>query len=142
MAIGSRTLAARLPEFTVHARLYRSVLGSVFNAAVRQGGIKGISDTQCGFKLFPRDVARELFSYASIDGFGLETAALRVYEAKTGMSDFYERLDREEKDLPPPPPEGIDWDFEDEEELKRRFPRLCHLYLVPPDEEEVAGREG
>ena len=41
-----------------------------------------------------------------VDGFGLDAAALRVYEAKTGMSDFYDRLDREEKDAPPPPPEG------------------------------------
>jgi hypothetical protein len=71
-----------------------------------------------------------------VDGFGLDAAAVRVYEAKTGMSDFYERLDREEEDLPPPPPEGVDWDFEDEEEMKRRFPRLCHLYLNPPEEEQ------
>jgi hypothetical protein len=70
-----------------------------------------------------------------VDGFGLDAAAVRVYEAKTGMSDFYERLDREEEDLPPPPPEGVDWDFEDEEEMKHRFPRLCHLYLNPPEEE-------
>ena len=54
MAIGSRALAARLPNFVVHARVYRSVLGSLFNAAVRQGGIKDIADTQCGFKLFRR----------------------------------------------------------------------------------------
>ena len=26
-----------------------------------------------------------------------------------------------------------DFDFEAEEELKRRYPRLCHLYLVPAD---------
>ncbi|HET8720644.1 MAG TPA: dolichyl-phosphate beta-glucosyltransferase [Nitrospira sp.] len=82
MAIGSRALAARLPEFTVHARLYRSVLGSLFNAAVRQGGIKGIADTQCGFKLFPRDVAQELFSYASIDGFGFDLEVLYVAQRR------------------------------------------------------------
>lgn len=72
-----------------------------------------------------------------VDGFGLDAAAVRVYEAKTGMSDFYERLDRAEKDLPPPPPEGTDWDFEDEEEMRKRFPNLCHLYLVPIEEEEA-----
>ncbi|MFO0802871.1 MAG: DUF4240 domain-containing protein [Gemmataceae bacterium] len=70
-----------------------------------------------------------------VDGFGLDAAAIRVYEAKTGMSDFYERLDRAEKDLPPQPPEGIDWDFESEEEMKRRFPRLSRLYLLPVEEE-------
>lgn len=70
-----------------------------------------------------------------VDGFGLDAAAIRVYEAKTGMSDFYERLDRAEKDLPPQPPEGIDWDFESEEEMKQRFPRLSRLYLAPVEEE-------
>src|SRR5437667_11066576 len=69
-----------------------------------------------------------------VDGFGLDAAAVRVYEEKTGMSDFYERLDREEKDLPPPPPEGIDWDFEDDDQMRRRFPRLCHLYLIPQED--------
>ncbi len=70
-----------------------------------------------------------------VDGFGLEAAALRVYEEKTGMSDFFERLDRQEEDLPPPPPEGEDFDFEDEAELQKRYPKLCHLYLVPEDPE-------
>jgi Protein of unknown function (DUF4240) len=70
-----------------------------------------------------------------VDGFGLDAAALRVYEEKTGMSDFYDRLDREEKDAPPPPPEGDDWDFDDPEEQRKRYPRLAHLYLVPQDGE-------
>jgi dolichyl-phosphate beta-glucosyltransferase len=95
MAIGSRAMAARLPDFTVQARWYRSVLGSLFNAAVRQGGIKGISDTQCGFKLFRRDVAQELFSCASIDGFGFDLELLylaqqrgyRIAEVPVNWSD-------------------------------------------------------
>lgn len=70
-----------------------------------------------------------------VDGFGLDAAAVRVYEAKTGMSNFYDLLDRAERDAPPPPPEGDDWDFEDEAELRRRFPRLCHLYPTAPDED-------
>ena len=72
-----------------------------------------------------------------VDGFGLDAAAVRVYEEKTGMSDFFDRLDRAEKDAPPPPPEGADWDFDDEAELRKRFPKLCHLYLIPPDEKET-----
>jgi dolichyl-phosphate beta-glucosyltransferase len=95
MAIGSRAMAARLPDFTVHARMYRSVLGSLFNAAVRQIGIKGIADTQCGFKLFHRDIAQELFSYASIDGFGFDLELLylaqqrgyRIAEVPVNWSD-------------------------------------------------------
>lgn len=95
VAIGSRAMAARLPEFTVHARLYRSVLGSLFNAAVRQGGIKGITDTQCGFKLFRREVAQELFGYASINGFGFDLELIylaqqrgyRIAEVPVNWSD-------------------------------------------------------
>lgn len=68
-----------------------------------------------------------------VDGFGLDAAAIRVYESKTGMSDFFERLDLAEKDLPPPPPEGEDWDFDDPDEQRRRYPRLAHLYLAPFD---------
>ena len=75
-----------------------------------------------------------------VDGFGLDAAAVRGYEERTGMSDFYDRLDREEKDLPPPPPEGDDWDFEDESEQRRRFPRLAALYLTEGDDAgDVAG---
>jgi dolichyl-phosphate beta-glucosyltransferase len=95
MAIGSRALAARLPEFAVHARLYRSVLGTLFNAAVRRSGIRGIADTQCGFKLFRRAVAQELFSYASINGFGFDLELLylaqrrgyRIAEVPVNWSD-------------------------------------------------------
>ena len=95
MAIGSRALAARLPGFVVRARLYRSVLGTLFNAAVRRGGIPGIADTQCGFKLFRRAVAQELFSYASINGFGFDLELLylaqrrgyRIAEVPVNWSD-------------------------------------------------------
>jgi dolichyl-phosphate beta-glucosyltransferase len=95
MAIGSRALAARLPGFSVHARAYRSVLGTLFNATVRQGGITGICDTQCGFKLFRRVVARDLFGYASINGFGFDLELLylaqrrgyRIAEVPVNWSD-------------------------------------------------------
>jgi dolichyl-phosphate beta-glucosyltransferase len=82
VAIGSRALAARVPDFAVHARLYRSLLGMLFNAAVQQSGIRGISDTQCGFKLFRRIVAQELFGYASIDGFGFDLELLYLAQQR------------------------------------------------------------
>lgn len=77
------------------------------------------------------DTLADILDGDPVDGFGLDAAAVRVYEEKTGMSDFYERLDKVERDAPAPPPEGPDWDFEDEAEMKRRFPNLCHLYLTP-----------
>ena len=83
------------------------------------------------------DTLADILDGDPVDGFGLDAAALRVYEAKTGMSDFFDRLDREEKDAPPPPPEGDDWDFDDAEECASSYPRLCHLYLVPQRTDEV-----
>jgi dolichyl-phosphate beta-glucosyltransferase len=82
MAIGSRALASRLPDFAVHARVHRTVLGMLFNAAVRRGGIRGISDTQCGFKLFRRVIAQDLFASASIDGFGFDLELLYVAQQR------------------------------------------------------------
>jgi hypothetical protein len=83
------------------------------------------------------DTLAEVLDGDPVDGFGLDMAAVRVYEEKTGMSDFYERLDRLEKDALPPPPEGEDFDFEDETELRKRYPKLCHLYMIPNDGEQT-----
>lgn len=41
---------------------YRHLMGRVFNFLVRLLTVEGIQDTQCGFKAFRRDVARDLFS--------------------------------------------------------------------------------
>jgi dolichyl-phosphate beta-glucosyltransferase len=41
---------------------YRHLMGRVFNFLVRLLTVDGIQDTQCGFKAFRRDVARDLFS--------------------------------------------------------------------------------
>ncbi|HXF94024.1 MAG TPA: dolichyl-phosphate beta-glucosyltransferase [Nitrospiraceae bacterium] len=82
LAIGSRTLASRDPRYTVRARWHRSVLGALFNMLVRRAGIAGIADTQCGFKLFRRSVARDLFSVASIDGYGFDLELLYVAQRR------------------------------------------------------------
>jgi hypothetical protein len=77
------------------------------------------------------DTLADVLDGEPVSEFGLDVAAARVYEETTGKDDFYDRLDRAEADLPPPPPEGIDWDFEDETEMRRRFPRLFRLYAAP-----------
>lgn len=41
---------------------YRHLMGRVFNFLVQAFAIRGIEDTQCGFKLFSREVAQKLFS--------------------------------------------------------------------------------
>ena len=82
IAIGSRSLASRRPEFTVDARWHRSLLSSVFNHIVRAGGITGISDTQCGFKLFERAVAQDLFSVSCVNGYGFDLELLYVAQRR------------------------------------------------------------
>jgi len=42
---------------------YRHVMGRVFNLVVRSIAVPGIQDTQCGFKAFRRDAARDLFAH-------------------------------------------------------------------------------
>ncbi len=46
--------------------MYRHIMGRVFNALVRFVAVPGINDTQCGFKAFDGQAARELFSAARL----------------------------------------------------------------------------
>ncbi len=74
IAIGSRALE----EDLVRRRqpFYRRLLGKAGNLLVRLLAVPGIRDTQCGFKLFRGDVARELFRRAKIDGFAYDMEIL------------------------------------------------------------------
>jgi dolichyl-phosphate beta-glucosyltransferase len=82
IAVGSRSLAARRPEFTVDARWHRTLLGNAFNGIVRAVGITGIADTQCGFKLFERAVAQDLFSVSCVNGYGFDLELLYVAQRR------------------------------------------------------------
>lgn len=82
LAIGSRFLASRDNRYTVVARWHRSVLGNTFNWIVQRLGIPGISDTQCGFKLFRKAVARDLFGAARVSGYGLDLELLYVAQRR------------------------------------------------------------
>ena len=55
---------------------HRRTLGKLFNRIVRALAIGGIRDTQCGFKLFDGDVARDLFAGARIDRFAYDVEIL------------------------------------------------------------------
>lgn len=74
VTIGSRAL----DEGLVRRRqpFYRQFMGKTFNAFVRMIAVPGIHDTQCGFKLFRGDVARELFRQARIDRFAYDVEIL------------------------------------------------------------------
>ncbi|HMF07686.1 MAG TPA: dolichyl-phosphate beta-glucosyltransferase [Thermoanaerobaculia bacterium] len=74
IVIGSRALREDLVRRK--QPLYRRVLGRAGNLLVRLLAVPGIHDTQCGFKLFQGDVARELFRVARIDGFAYDMEIL------------------------------------------------------------------
>jgi dolichyl-phosphate beta-glucosyltransferase len=78
LAIGSRALASHNPHYLVRARWHRSIMGSIFNAVVQRLGLRHISDTQCGFKLFRRSVAQDLFSVTCVDGYAFDLELLYI----------------------------------------------------------------
>lgn len=47
---------------------YRHFMGRVFNYIIAVVALRGISDTQCGFKAMPRDIAHDLFRHVRIYG--------------------------------------------------------------------------
>ena len=76
IAIGSRPLAESLLER--RQPLYRELLGRAFNRAVQTLAIRGIDDTQCGFKMFTRQVADDVFRRCTLDGFSFDFEALMI----------------------------------------------------------------
>ncbi len=70
LVLGSRAVAgARIEQ---HQPLYREVMGKTFNLLIRLLGVRGLRDTQCGFKLLAGAPARELFADLQIDGFAYD----------------------------------------------------------------------
>ena len=74
VAIASRALKASRVE--VSQPVYRVLMGKGFNLIVQAVLLPGIWDTQCGFKLFRAEVARDAFEHLSTDGFGYDPEVL------------------------------------------------------------------
>ena len=74
IAIGSRALQEELVRKP--QAFHRVLLGRAGNQLIQLLAIPGIRDTQCGFKLFRGDVARELFRDARIERFAWDVEIL------------------------------------------------------------------
>ncbi|MBF0504040.1 MAG: glycosyltransferase family 2 protein [Candidatus Omnitrophica bacterium] len=74
IVIGSRVLANK--ACSVKALLYRKSMGLVFNFFVHTFLIKNIKDTQCGFKIFRREIIRPLWEKIRLEGFGFDLEVL------------------------------------------------------------------
>ncbi|MCH7904361.1 MAG: glycosyltransferase family 2 protein [Armatimonadetes bacterium] len=76
IAIGSRPL--KESDLEVRQPWYREMAGRAFNLMVQLFAVRGIKDTQCGFKLFRQDVSRDVFGRSKLDGYGFDFEALMI----------------------------------------------------------------
>jgi len=76
IAIGSRYAEGARTD--VKQPLYRVLWSRLCNKVIQRSLVPGVRDTQCGFKAFTAEAARDLFSRGRIDGwaFDLEILAL------------------------------------------------------------------
>jgi len=73
VAVGSREAPG---SKRYHEPRLRHIMGRIFNLLVQILVIRGLSDTQCGFKGFQREVARDLFAHQRLDGFSFDAEIL------------------------------------------------------------------
>jgi dolichyl-phosphate beta-glucosyltransferase len=57
---------------------YRHLMGRVFNLIVRLFAVRGVHDTQAGFKCFRREAARQIFRLQTIKGWGFDVECLFI----------------------------------------------------------------
>ncbi len=63
---------------------YRHLMGRVFNWIVKILVVRGIEDTQCGFKCFTAEAADAVFPHQTINGWGFDVEALFIAQ-KLGL---------------------------------------------------------
>jgi dolichyl-phosphate beta-glucosyltransferase len=99
VVVGSREAAgARRYDEPWH----RHLMGRVFNRLVQIIAVKGIDDTQCGFKALRRVAARDLFTQQQLNGFAFDVELLY-------LAQKYGYLIQEI---------GIDWYFDDDTRVR------------------------
>ena len=76
IAIGSRPL--KESQLEIHQPWYREALGRLSNVLIQAMAVRGIQDTQCGFKLFTREVSQDVFSRCKLNGFSFDFEALMI----------------------------------------------------------------
>jgi len=76
VAIGSRALDRSL--IGVHQSRWRELSGIIFNLLMRVLTGLPFADTQCGFKLYRREAARQVFERQRLDGFGFDVEDLFI----------------------------------------------------------------
>lgn len=93
VVVGSRALEGR-QLVKKHQPWYREFMGRVFNIFVQVFVLRGIKDTQCGFKGFRGDVAEKLFTQQKVMGFSFDVEILYLarkagYKIKEVAVEWY-----------------------------------------------------
>jgi len=76
VVIGSRYLKS--DNVKIQQPRYRVMIGRIGNLLIRTFLIDGIKDTQCGFKLFRNEVAKDIFRFQKVSRFGFDMEMLVV----------------------------------------------------------------
>lgn len=76
IAIGSRPL--RDSKLEVRQPWVREFFGRSANKVIQLLGMPGIRDTQCGFKMFMHDPAKDIFKRTKLNGFVFDVEALMI----------------------------------------------------------------
>ena len=76
IAIGSRGLPQS--EIVKHQPIYREMMGKMFNVLVKLFVIRGVYDTQCGFKAFRAHEARQIFGLLQTYRFSFDVEILLI----------------------------------------------------------------
>ena len=94
VVIGSRYIEP--DRVKIRQPRYRIWLSRAGNGLIRLLLLRGISDTQCGFKLFSREAARRIFALQRMDGFSFDIELLAIakqlgYPPTEVPVDWYDR---------------------------------------------------
>lgn len=76
LIIASRSLPDS--DVAVHQPAYREMMGRTFNLIVQTLILRGIIDTQCGFKLMKGEVARQVAARQRIDRFSFDVEMILI----------------------------------------------------------------
>ncbi|MHB8834561.1 MAG: dolichyl-phosphate beta-glucosyltransferase [Candidatus Methylomirabilia bacterium] len=76
VVIGSRAL--KDSRVHVHQPLYREAMGKLYGVAMRLVTGTALRDTQCGFKLFTRTAARQIFARTRINRFAFDIEVMVI----------------------------------------------------------------
>ena len=74
LVIASRVMS----EKEVSRTFARKLMANVFRLLVKVIVLRGVYDTQCGFKMFRREVAREVFPLQLLDGWAFDVEVLFI----------------------------------------------------------------